>query len=566
MAQSPVRQAIGMVPYGGALYDLGASAFGVEDEMPAETVVEAPVAQSPTFTEIPPEREGTPVDQPPTPQRQMTPEEMQAAQDDALRRQLAAVDQRMKLLGLTGGGRPALRMNDLQREGFRLQGQALEEMRAPLDRETALRAKAMEGAQRTGAQYISDLQTLQERQRGEAEARKAVMAEDERRMRETEGGFDASRLLRQMGERPMETTALSFAAGLVGMLKGSAGRTTPNDILAEVDKAVERDVLNQKTAYDRMLKGMEVRRTNFLDARQMGADEQAALATTAAASLDQFRRAIDFAAQRVGDAQSKAKLTEASGQLAMQQGDLQMRIAEKNAAAAAAQSARVQGMRMKMLEQMQQATQANPALAEDMAKRYPELYTKFDNKIRSSNGLAALVNTINSSRDPQKLKDYWNTTVTKAYRDNLAKAEGDLASNPQTNFFDGLKTALVRKLQQDAATGTPEQKQLAAAAQQLVNYNLRDISGGAVTNNENGRDIASRVFSSWDGLMNWVDGQAQDVRSSIGGLIQAEKPHNPALAARITADWGAGLVAYDELTRLRGATRAAQQVAARGKR
>jgi hypothetical protein len=563
MAQSPLRQAVGMVPYGGAVYDLGASAFGAEDGLPVEGAAVAPVEQ-PTFTQIPPEREGTPVDQPPTPQRQMTPEEMQAAQDDALRRQLAMVDQRMKILGLTGGGRPALQMNELQREGFRLQGQALEEMRAPLDRETELRAKAMRGAQRTGAQYISDLQSLQARQRGEAEARKAVMAEDERRMRETEEGFDASRLLRQMGERPLETTALSFAAGLVGMLKGSAGRTTPNDILAEVDKAVERDVMNQTTAYERMLKGMEVRRTNFLDARQMGADEQAALATTAAASLDQFRRAIDFAAQRVGDAQTKAKLTEASGQLKMQQGDLQMRIAEKNAAAAAAQSARVQEMRMKMLDQMQRATQADPALAEDMAKRYPDLYTKFDNKIRTSNGLANLAKTITGAGDPQALKDYWNTTVTKAYRDVLSKVEGDIASDPKTSFFDGMRLALVRKLTQDATT--PEQKQLAAAVQQLVNYNLRDISGGAVTNNENARDISSRVFSSWDGLNNWVDTQAQDVRSSIGGLIEAEKGHNPALAARIAADWGAGIVAYDELTRLRGATRAAQQIATKGKR
>ncbi len=160
-----------MVPYGGAVYDLGASAFGAEDGLPVEGAAVAPVEQ-PTFTQIPPEREGTPVDQPPTPQRQMTPEEMQAAQDDALRRQLAMVDQRMKILGLTGGGRPALQMNELQREGFRLQGQALEEMRAPLDRETELRAKAMRGAQRTGAQYISDLQSLQARQRGEAEARK----------------------------------------------------------------------------------------------------------------------------------------------------------------------------------------------------------------------------------------------------------------------------------------------------------------------------------------------------------------------------------------------------------
>lgn len=566
MAQSPVRQAIGMVPYGGALYDLGASALGAEDEVPVETMPEAQAAQGPTFTQIPPEREGTPVDQPPTPQRQMTMEEMQAAQDDALRQQLAAVDRRMKLMGLTGGGRPAVRMNELQREGFRLQEQALEEMRAPLETETAARATAMQQAQDVGAKYISDLQTLQKRQRGEADVRRAAMAADERRMRETEEAFDASRVIRELADKPVETAALSFAAGLVGALKGAAGDMTPNQILAEVDKAIERDVMNQKTAYDRMLRGMEVRRTNFLDARQMGADEQAALATTAAASLDQFRRAIDFAAQRVADAQTKAKLTEASGQLKMQQGDLQMRIAEKNAAAAASQFKAVQEMRMKMLDQMQRATQADPALAEDMAKRYPDLYTKFDNKIRTSNGLAALANTINSSRDPQALKDYWNTTVTKAYRDVLAKVEGDIASNPQTSFFAGLQTALVRKLQQDVATGTPEQKQLAAAAQQLVNYNLRDISGGAVTNNENGRDISSRVFSSWDGLLNWVDGQAKDVRSSIGGLIEAEKPHNPALAARIAADWGAGLVAYDELTRLRGATRAAQQLATKGKR
>lgn len=555
------------LPYGAARYDDPASAM-LDTDMAAEQVAAtqaaAEQAQSPTFTQIPPEREGTPVDQPPTPQRQPTAEELQAAEDARLQSQLAAVDRRMKILGLTGGGRPAIAMNALQKEGFDLQQQALDEMRTPLERETRARENAMRAAQAVGANYMSDLEALKGRQAELFKARKEAMAADERRLAQTEQDFDASRLLRQLSDRPLETTALSFAAGLVGMLKGSAGRTSTNDVLAEVDKAVERDVTNQKTAYDRMLRGMEARRTNFLDARQMGADEQAALATSAAAALDQYRRAIDFAAQRVGDAQSKAKLTEASGHLKMQQGDLQMRIAEKNAAAAAAQSARVQEMRMKMLDQMQRATQADPALAEDMAKRYPELYTKYDNKIRSSNGLAALAKTITEAGNPQALKDYWNTTVTKAYRDVLAKVEGDIASDPKTGFFDGLRTALVRKLQQDAAT--PEQKQLAAAVQQLVNYNLRDISGGAVTNNENGRDISSRVFSSWDGLNNWVDAQAQDVRSSIGGLIEAEKGHNPALAARIAADWGAGLTAYDELTRLRSATSAAQRIAAKGKR
>jgi hypothetical protein len=543
MAQSPLRQAVGMVPYGGAVYDLGASAFGAEDELPVEGAAVAPVEQ-PTFTQIPPEREGTPVDQPPTPQRQMTPEEMQAAQDDALRRQLAMVDQRMKIMGLTGGGRPAMRMNELQREGFRLQGQALEEMRAPLDRETELRAKAMRGAQQTGAQYISDLKTLQERQRGEAEARKAVMAEDERRMRETEEGFDASRLLRQMGERPLETTALSFAAGLVGMLKGSAGRTTPNDILAEVDKAVERDVMNQKTAYERMLKGMEVRRTNFLDARQMGADEQAALATTAAASLDQFRRAIDFAAQRVGDAQTKAKLTEASGQLKMQQGDLQMRIDEKNAAAAAAQSARVQSIRMKLLEQAQAAGQANPELAKDLAVRYDSILKGHKPALDAAMAFGNLAKTLRDAQDPQALKDYWNSSVLKAVNAATDKANAAIQSDKNARWFDVMRTAVSEEIGSKAVT--PEQKKLAAAAQRLINLNLREVSGGAVTDNELARSIAERVFRSWDGFQDWVGEEYQRTAANVGGLITSNRAHNPALANLLDANYGTGLRLYDE--------------------
>lgn len=543
MAQSPLRQAVGMVPYGGAVYDLGASAFGAEDELPVEGAAVAPVEQ-PTFTQIPPEREGMPVDQPPTPQRQMTPEEMQAAQDDALKRQLAMVDQRMKILGLTGGGRPALQMNELQREGFRLQGQALEEMRAPLDRETELRAKAMRGAQQTGAQYISDLRTLQERQRGEAEARKAVMAEDERRMRETEEGFDASRLLRQMGERPLETTALSFAAGLVGMLKGSAGRTTPNDILAEVDKAVERDVTNQKTAYERMLKGMEVRRTNFLDARQMGADEQSALATTAAASLDQFRRAIDFAAQRVGDAQTKAKLTEASGQLKMQQGDLQMRIDEKNAAAAAAQSARVQSIRMKLLEQVQAAGQANPEMAKDLAVRYDSILKGHKPALDAAMAFGNLAKNLRDAQDPQALKDYWNSSVIKAVDEASNKANAAIQSDKSASWFQVMGKSLAEEINRKAVT--PEQKKLAATATRLINLNLREVSGGAVTDNELARSIAERVFRSWDGFQDWVGEEYQRTSANVGGLITSNRAYNPALANLLDANYGTGLRLYNE--------------------
>lgn len=551
-----------MVPYGGAIYDLGASAFG-EDEVAAEQAT-MPTAVQPTFTEIPAERQGTPVDQPPTPPREMTPEEAQAAQDEQLRQQLAAVDRRMKIMGLTGGGRPAMRMNELQREGFRLQGQALEQMRAPLETETAARATAMQQAQDVGAQYIADLKTLQTRQRGEAEARKAAMAEDERRMRETEEGFDASRLLRQMGERPLETTALSFAAGLVGMLKGSAGRTSPNDILAEVDKAVERDVMNQKTAYDRMLKGMEVRRTNFLDARQMGADEQSALATTAAASLDQYRRAIDFAAQRVGDAQTKAKLTEASGQLKMQQGDLQMRIDEKNSAAAAAQFKSVQDMRMRLLQAAQQAGQANPEMAKDLALRYDSILKGHKPALDAAMAFGNLTKTLMEARDPQGLKNFWNSSVTKAINDATDKANAAIQSDKTASWWDVMRKALAEEVGKSAVT--PEQKKLNAAAQRLINLNLREVSGGAVTDNELARSIAERVFRSWDGFQDWVNEEYKRTDANVGGLIQSNMAYNPALANTLDAHYGTGLRAYREYQNLQAAERAAQQVAAKGKR
>lgn len=553
-----------MVPYGGALYDLGASALGVEDEVPVETMPEAQVAQGPTFTQIPPEREGTPVDQPPTPQRQPTPEELQAAQDDALRQQLAAVDRRMKLMGLTGGGRPAMRMNELQREGFRLQGQALEEMRAPLETETAARATAMQQAQDVGAKYISDLQTLQKRQRGEADVRRAAMAADERRMRETEEAFDASRVIRELADKPVETAALSFAAGLVGALKGAAGDMTPNQILAEVDKAVERDVLNQKTAYDRMLRGMEVRRTNFLDARQMGADEQAALATTAAASLDQFRRAIDFAAQRVGDAQTKAKLTEASGQLKMQQGDLQMRIDEKNAAAAAAQSRAIQETRMRLLEAAQKATQADPEMAKDLALRYDSILKGHKPALDAAMAFGNLSKTLRDAQDPQALKDYWNSSVLKAVNAATDKANAAIQSDKNARWFDVMRTAISEEIGSKAVTA--EQKRLAAAAQRLINLNLREVSGGAVTDNELARSIAERVFRSWDGFQDWVGEEYQRTAANVGGLIASNRVHNPALANLLDANYGTGLRLYQEFQEQNRFTKAAQQVATKGKR
>jgi hypothetical protein len=491
------------------------------------------------------------------PAPQMTLEEQQASENDLLRKQLAMVDERMKIMGLTGGGRRPIGMNELQKEGFRLRGQAIESVVPVMERETARRAGIMDQAEAAAQKYRDDLAVLQGQQRQLFDARKVAMAEDEAAMRKAQDSFDASRLLRDLGNRPVDTAILSFSAGLVGMLKGAAGRAGPNEILQEVDKAVERDIMNQKTQYERMLQGQTVRRNNFLDARQMGADEQQALALSAGAALDQYSRALDFAAQRVGDAKSRAALTEASGNLKAQQGDLQMRIDEKNAAAAAAQFRAVQDMRMKLLDGIRAGAQADPKMYEEARKAYPAFVKGNAAAIDKLNAVSTLVNRLAGVARPDQIRKFWDSSVAPAVnqilQSNMARALNDATA------FTTLSDAINREVLKRATT--EEERKIAGAVQGVINQDLRVVSGGAVTNNELARDTLKNALLSYDAFNTYVNDQVAKERRMSSTLIESQRS-NPIMYNLMQQSLGVPLMALDEYNKLTRAETAARAVAA----
>jgi hypothetical protein len=491
------------------------------------------------------------------PAPQMTLEQQQASENDLLRKQLAMVDERMKIMGLTGGGRRPIGMNELQKEGFRLRGQAIESVVPVMERETTRRADIMNQAEAAAQKYRDDLAVLQGQQRQLFDARKVAMAEDEAAMRKAQDSFDASRLLRDLGSRPVDTAILSFSAGLVGMLKGAAGRAGPNEILQEVDKAVERDIMNQKTQYERMLQGQTVRRNNFLDARQMGADEQQALALSAGAALDQYSRALDFAAQRVGDAKSRAALTEASGNLKAQQGDLQMRIDEKNAAAAAAQFRAVQDMRMKLLDGIRAGAQADPKMYEEARKAYPAFVKGNAAAIDKLNAVSTLVNRLAGAARPDQIRKFWDSSVAPAVnqilQSNMAKNLNDATA------FTVLSDAINREVLKRATTD--EERKIAGAVQGVINQDLRVVSGGAVTNNELARDTLKNALLSYDAFNTYVNDQVAKERRMSSTLIESQRS-NPIMYNLMQQSLGVPLMALDEYNKLTRAETAARAVAA----
>jgi hypothetical protein len=489
------------------------------------------------------------------PAQQMTLEEQQAADNDRLRKQLAMVDERMKIMGLTGGGRRPIGMNELQKEGFRLREGALQDVIPVAEREAGVRAGLMKESQDTSKKYVADLQTLQDKQRSLFDARKAAMQQDEAAMRQSQDSFDASRLLRDLSNRPVDTAILSFTAGLVGMLKGSAGRRGPNDVLQEVDKAIERDIQNQKTQYDRMLQGQTVRRNNFLDARQMGADEQHATALAATASLDQHARALDFASQRVADAKTSAALKEASGNLKGQQGDLQMRIDEKNAAAAAAAFRSVQDMRMKLLAGMQNVGQVSPELLKEARSAYPDLVKSHKEELSKLEAVGKLASAVAGSARPDQIRAFWSSAVTPAVNEVLQSKMAQSLNDSKA--YDVLSNAIMRKILDKAIT--PEQRKVASALQGVINRELRVLSGGAVTNNEIARKTLEDALYTFDSFNNYVNNNVEMERRNMGALVESQKS-NPAMYGLLMQSVGVPLMALDEYNRVMRAEQAARAV------
>lgn len=438
-----------------------------------------------------------------------TPEGRQQAQLAMLRAQI---------MGMRA---PSVGMNKYQIRGFEGQQGALGEQISAMNAEQPDIDAARAGMQQVGQQYIGGLEKLNAQRQGVNDARRGAMAEDERKLAAAENTFDASRALRGMGDSPVSTGVMSFAAGLVGALKGEAGDMSANQVLAEVDKAVERDVMNQKEQYSRMLQGQTTARSNFHDARQMGADDNEALAASTMASMDQHKRALQFAEQRVSGAREKASLKGAIYALDGQRGKLQMDLDLKNAAAqGSVNAAKMQALMllkagnagMSLDDQIKQGNAYNAATKDD----------RWQTSSRSLQSIAEM-RKIQSEIPLEKQAELWNTGVSKVIREALDK----IAASPDS----GTAIAAISKYigAQFKSDMTNDQRKMLSFAQGMINNRLKDISGGSVTTGEQVRDLMSRNLDTFDGFNSWIDKSESEAMAGINSGLAVGK-FNPDVA------------------------------------
>ena len=426
-------------------------------------------------------------------------------------RQLAMLDEiYAQYQGMRGA--PVVGMNKDIVQGIAGQQAAMRGVIGAMGAEVPGQEAARAGQMAAGQRYIEGLQKLQGEQAQLFGARRQAMADDELRMAQAEKSFDASRVIREVGTSPLSTGALSFAAGLVGALKGQAGDMSPNQILGEVDKAIERDVMNQQTEYGRMKEGIAGRRTNFLDAMRMGASENEALAASTLASMDQHKRALEFAEQRISGAKEKGAIQQAISQLDMQRGKMKMDLDLKNAANYVAMNrSRLAGMegvvqaRAKLMGMDPEARQKATAQAASLMDK------GFDDATRAANAVGR-VRTLMTTLSPQKQREVWDTSIGLVIREAAQSAEAKGAKDGASVIAMVGKSinALMK-----SALYTPEQIQMMNLAQKIVNEELRNISGGSVTDGEFVRNLMSRDFSSYEGFKNWMNTQQTDARQAL---------------------------------------------------
>lgn len=459
-------------------------------------------------------------------------------------RQLAMLDQiYAQYQGMRGA--PVVGMNKDIVQGIAGQQAAMRDVMGAMTAEVPGQEAARAGQMATGQQYIEGLQKLRGEQAQLFGARRQAMAEDEARMAQAEKSFDASRVIREVGKSPLSTGALSFAAGLVGALKGQAGDMSPNQILGEVDKAIERDVLNQQTEYSRMKDGIAGRRTNFLDAVKMGASETEALAASTLASMDQHKRALEFAEQRISGAKEKGAIKQAISQLDVQRGKMKMDLDLKNAANYVAMNkSRLAGMEGVVQARAKLMGMDPEARQKAAGEAFKFMDKGFDEAVRTGAAVGR-VRALMTSMPIQKQREVWDMSIGRIIKEAAESAEAKGAK-------DGASVlAMIGKSikAQMSASYSPEQVQMMNLAQKIVNEELRNISGGSVTDGEFVRNLMSRDFSNYDKFKNWMDTQQSEARNSMNKykvLSRGSDPNVSTLLENAMLPGTAELDAYDQ--------------------
>lgn len=446
---------------------------------------------------------------------------------------------------------PGVAMNEDIRKGLAGQQAALGEAVGTIEGQIPVQEQERAAMLSEGRQYVSDLERLRAQQAGQFTQRRERMAQDEAQMAQARKEFDPSRVLRQVSESPVSTAALSFAAGLVGALKGSAGQIGPNEILQEVDKAVERDTKTQLEKYQMLRDGIAVGQSNFNDMMRMGATEQQALAMTALASMDNHKRALEFAEQRVATAKDKANLKGAISQLDFQRGKLQLDIDMKNAANYVAMNrARGEGM-AKILELRQKMAGLDPEQQKQVFSQYEQLTKgpEYEAARDQAEAVGALRKKMREIPVEQQ-KKLWDLGLARVVTDAL---RAGAVEGKEKGTISGAASQIVQAQLEKMFT-TPEQRELRNVAQEIVNAALKARSGGSVTSGEGLRDELTRDFLTYDGFRAFADRQEQLARQRIQSRYTNMPGAMPLVQQRIDMVFAPALSEMDAYKQLEQGT------------
>ena len=458
-----------------------------------------------------------------------------------------------------GVGAPAVKMNEYLKQGYGQQREANQDMLPALKAEDETKALARQGIQAEGQNYVEGLKKLQDKQSALFDQRRGQMADNESRMAQAEKSFDPNRVLRNLSEKPIASGVLAFTAGLVGALKGAAGDMSPNEIVAEVDKSIERDVKKQQEDWTRMGQTMTTQGTNFETARKMGADDQTALATASLASMDQHKRALEFAEARITDASKKAALKGAIGTINVEQGKMQYQMDVHNQAASLSASKANRDFKMQLMQSIQRRGQMDPKLVEAATK---EWVTMKDNprfaatleKARAVGEASGLL----SEFSKKEIESAFNPSLKKSLKDAVERAASSGAKN-------GAIVNAVSSYFNDQAqmSRPPKERQLLAALARVTNADLLKLYGSTVNQGDSSRYSASKTFDSADNFLSWMDAVEKDVMNDRTDYSTLGRG-NPVLGDMVNTAFMPVATQIDQRRKRNAATAAANAAAEQG--
>ena len=460
-----------------------------------------------------------------------------------------------------GVGAPAVKMNEYLKQGYGQQREANQDMLPALKAEDETKALARQGIQAEGQNYVEGLKKLQDKQSALFDQRRGQMADNESRMAQAEKSFDPNRVLRNLSEKPIASGVLAFTAGLVGALKGAAGDMSPNEIVAEVDKSIERDVKKQQEDWVRMGQTMTTQGTDFETARKMGADDQTALATASLASMDQHKRALEFAEARITDASKKAALKGAIGTINVEQGKMQYQMDVHNQAASLSASKANRDFKMQLMQSIQQRGMMDPKLVEQATKEYQTmaLNPRFE-ATRAKSSAVGEASGLLSEFSKKEVERAFNPSMVKSLRVVMDKAAA-AAGGKGGGVVSGAVTQYLND--QSHASQDPKERKLLAALSKITNADMLKLYGSTVNMGDDTRYAATKTFDSAENFLSWFESVEKDALEDQRGLIITGK-NNPALGSMLTDLFAPSAFQIDQRRKANAATAAANAAAGQG--